>query len=216
MTSEAPGDEARPASLALADAVSDGPQPAEPTEAGREVETLLGSFDRRVDELLERVRGNAVADRVFMTATQLGDFSLIWHIVNVSRGLTSDRRAGQVPVLAIALGVESLVVNQGLKRLFKRSRPTTHGDPRFPVRRPSTSSFPSGHASAAAFTAVLLSGWDGRRHAPLWWTLAGTVGTSRAYVRIHWPSDVLAGMATGAVLGLGARSVLRRLGWVGS
>jgi undecaprenyl-diphosphatase len=116
-----------------------------------------------------------------------------------------------VPVLAALLGAESLLVNQGLKRLFRRSRPTVAGDPRYPIRRPVTSSFPSGHASAAAFNAVLLTGWDGRRSAPLWWGLALVVATSRAYVRIHHPSDVAAGLATGAVLGLAARQLVRRL-----
>jgi undecaprenyl-diphosphatase len=174
----------------------------------------IARFDRWADVALERVRGHPVADAVMTTATKLGDFSLIWHIVNVSRGLTADRRADQVPVLALAIGAESLVVNQGLKRLFRRVRPTVEGDSRYPVRRPLTSSFPSGHASAAAFSAVLLTTWDGRRSAPLWWAIATTVGVSRAYVRIHHASDVAAGMATGAVLGLAARAILRRTGIV--
>jgi membrane-associated phospholipid phosphatase len=172
----------------------------------------IARFDRWADVQLERLRGNPVADAVFVSASTLGDWSLIWHIVNVSRGLTSERRAQQSTVLALALGAESLLVNQGLKRLFRRPRPTVEGDPRYPVRRPLTSSFPSGHASAAAFTAVLLTSWDGRRSAPFWWTLASTVAVSRAYVRIHHASDVVAGMATGAVLGLGARAILRRTG----
>ena len=170
----------------------------------------IARFDRWADVALERGRGNRIADRVMISASALGDFSLLWQIVNVSRGLTSDRRAGQVPVLALAIGAESLIVNQGLKRLFRRPRPTVEGDPRFPVRRPLTSSFPSGHASAAAFTAVLLTAWDGPRVAPLWWSLAGIVATSRAYVRIHHASDVVAGMATGAALGLVAVTVSRR------
>jgi membrane-associated phospholipid phosphatase len=174
----------------------------------------IARFDRRADIALERVRGKPVADTVMTTATALGDFSLVWHIVNVSRGLTGGRRADQVPVLALAIGAESLIVNQGLKRLFRRPRPTVEGDPRFPVRRPLTSSFPSGHASAAAFSAVLLTTWDGKRSAPLWWTLASVVAVSRAYVRIHHASDVVAGMATGAALGLGARQILRRTGIV--
>jgi membrane-associated phospholipid phosphatase len=174
----------------------------------------IAGFDRWADIALERVRGNRVADTAMMTATKLGDWSLIWQLVNVSRGLTGGRRADQVPVLALALGAESLVVNQGLKRLFRRPRPTVEGDPRYPVRRPQTSSFPSGHASAAAFTAVLLTTWDGKRAAPLWWGLAGAVAVSRAYVRIHHPSDVVAGMATGAALGVGARAFLRRSGIV--
>jgi undecaprenyl-diphosphatase len=174
--------------------------------------TAIAQFDQWADEALERVRGHRVADTVFTTATALGDFSLIWHITNVARGLTSERRAAQVPALALALGVESLIVNQGLKRVFGRTRPTVDGDPRYPVRRPLTSSFPSGHASAAAFNAVVLTAWDGRRSAPLWWTLASVVGVSRAYVRIHHASDVVAGMAVGAVLGVVAQRVLRRAG----
>jgi undecaprenyl-diphosphatase len=177
-----------------------------------DVATGVARFDQWADGALERLRGHAVADTVFTTASRLGEFSVIWHVANVARGLTDPRRARQVPVLAVLLGAESLVVNQGLKRIFRRARPTVEGDPRFPVRRPLTSSFPSGHSSAAAFNAVLLTGWDGPRSAPLWWGTALVVATSRAYVRIHHPSDVVAGLATGAVLGLAARPLVRRLG----
>jgi membrane-associated phospholipid phosphatase len=187
--------------------------PLPPSPPGRRtLGPTVARFDRWADQALERVRGHPVPDAIFLAASRLGDFSLIWHLVNATRGLTSDRRARQVPAFAAALGIESLVVNQGLKRLFRRQRPTVHGDPRLPVRKPLTSAFPSGHASAAAFTATILTAWDGRRSAPLWWTIAGTVATSRAYVRIHHASDVVAGMAVGTVLGVTAVRVLRRLG----
>jgi len=182
------------------------------TPGRRTLGPWVGRLDRAADELLEHARGHRLPDRVFLVASHLGDFSVIWHVTNLARGLTSPRRARQIPALALALGAESLIVNQGLKRLFGRPRPTLAGDPRLPVRRPSTSAFPSGHASAAAFTATLLTSWDGRRTAPLWWTMGGVVATSRAYVRIHHASDVIAGMAVGAGLGLAARNVLRRLG----
>ena len=112
-------------------------------------------------------------------------------------------------MLAVALGAESLLVNQGIKRLFRRPRPTIAGDPRLKVREPSTSSFPSGHASASGFAATLLTTWDGKRSAPLWWSLAAVVATSRVYVRIHHASDVVVGVVVGAGLGLAARRVLR-------
>jgi membrane-associated phospholipid phosphatase len=167
-------------------------------------------FDAWADAQLERLRGNPVADRVFTAASTLGDFSMIWHLANVARAATSADRRRQLPVLATAIGVESLLVNQGIKRVFKRIRPTETGDERYQVRKPSTSSFPSGHASAAAFNATLLTGLDGTRSAPMWWSLAGIVATSRAYVRIHHASDVVAGLAVGAVLGRVARWALRR------
>lgn len=168
-------------------------------------------FDRWADDHLERIRGNRLADAMFTGATRLGDFSVIWHLTNLIRAATSARRRQQIPVLSVLLGTESLIVNQGLKRIFNRRRPTAEGDPRYDVRRPLTSSFPSGHASSAGFTATVLTGWDGKRTAALWWPMAGIVATSRAYVRIHHASDVVAGMAVGTVLGVAARRVLRRL-----
>ena len=178
--------------------------------SGTNPSNAVGRFDEWADGQLERIRGNPVADAVFTTASRVGEFSLVWHVANGVRAVTGPARARQAPVLAALLAAESLVVNQGLKRLFHRERPTVAGDPRYPVRRPLTSSFPSGHASAAAFNAVVLTGWDGRRSIPLWWGLALLVATSRAYVRIHHPSDVVAGLVTGAALGVLARRLLAR------
>jgi undecaprenyl-diphosphatase len=160
---------------------------------------LVRRFDAVADEALERLRGHPVADRVLRRASDLGDWSVIWLIVAGAWGLTSDRRTDRALRLCVLLGAESLVVNQGVKRLFRRRRPTDAGDPRYPVRRPSTSSFPSGHASAALFAASLLTETDPAL-APLWFGLAGGVATSRAFVRIHHPSDVAAGAVVGLVL----------------
>lgn len=169
------------------------------------------AFDERADAALERIRGRRVPDAVMQTASHVGDFSLIWHAVGAARGLTSARRADQALMLSALLGVESLLVNQGLKRMFRRTRPTETGDPRLSVRRPRTSSFPSGHASSAMFAATLLTVWSGRRRAPLWFGLAAVVGTSRAYVRIHHASDVVAGAAVGIGLGALAAPLVRDL-----
>lgn len=181
------------------------------TPGRRTLGPWIARFDRQADELLEHLRGHCLPDAVFRTASRLGDFSTIWHLANLARGLTSARRRRQIPGFALAIGAESLLVNQGLKRLFRRPRPTIAGDPRLPVRQPSTSSFPSGHASAAGFAATVLTAWDGPRSAPLWWSVGGIVATSRAYVRIHHASDVVAGVAVGVGLGAVARAVFRRM-----
>lgn len=173
--------------------------------------STVARFDRLADERLESLRSSPTAGRVFTAASHLGDWSLIWHTVGAVRGLTSDRRADQAVVLSILLGAESLVVNQGVKRLFRRPRPTDNGDERFTVRTPSTSSFPSGHASAAAFAATVLTTLDGKKSAPLWFGIAAVVGTSRAFVRIHHASDVIGGAVVGVGLGLLVRPIVRRL-----
>lgn len=167
-------------------------------------------FDEHVDALLEKWRSSPGWARLFTGASHLGDFSLIWHLAGAARGVTSDKRAQQALVLSALLGAESLIVNQGVKRLFRRDRPTVSGDDRFDVRTPSTTSFPSGHASSAFFAATILSTWGGWRTAPLWFTVAGIVSVSRAFVRIHHASDVIGGAILGCGLGLLVRSFIRR------
>lgn len=171
----------------------------------------IHAFDEAADYLIEQLRGNPAVDRVMLVATHAGEFSLIWHGSSIVRGVVRGR-PDQVVALAVGIAAESLIVNQGLKRLFRRSRPTEAGDDRFDIRRPLTSSFPSGHASAATFAAVTLIGWDGRRWAPLWATMAGAVAVSRPYVRIHHASDIVGGVAVGAGLGWIARRIFRRIG----
>lgn len=189
------------------DPIEVGPLPIVPGQS--QFGPQVDAFDARVDDLLERLRGHPVADRLFTTASHVGDFSLIWHAIGIARGAAKGR-PDQVIVLAALLGVESLVVNQGVKRLFRRERPTVMGDDRLRVRTPRTSSFPSGHASSAAFAAMVLSGWDGPEVGMLWWKLAAIVGISRAYVRIHHGSDVVAGALVGTVVGLVGRRIAKR------
>jgi undecaprenyl-diphosphatase len=102
------------------------------------------------------------------------------------------------------LGIESALVNGPAKGAVRRQRPVPIVDHRFPLRRPGTSSFPSGHAASAATMAMVLSE-DGL--APLWWSLALTIAASRVYVGVHHATDVAAGLAIGATIGYAARHV---------
>ena len=168
-------------------------------------------FDDLVDHALERIRGNRVLDRVFTTASHVADFSLVWHVLNIALGLRN-RTPRRAALFLVLIGAESLVVNQGIKRLFDRPRPTATGDDGLEVRRPLTSSFPSGHASAATFAAALLGSRTRQPVTALIHVTAGVVATSRAYVRIHHASDVVAGVITGRVLVVVVRRLLSRLG----
>lgn len=167
------------------------------------VRSVIASFDTAIEQQVDRWRGNPRLDRVMYAASDLGDFSLIWHVIGTARALAPDRQASQAVRLAALLGAESLLVNQGVKRLVGRRRPGRDERHPFKLRQPLTSSFPSGHASAAAFAAGVLSQRD-----PLWpvyVSLAVGVATSRVYVRLHHPSDVVAGALLGACLAVLAR-----------
>ncbi len=183
-----------------------GSAPADPTalELAHGLRARVAAFDQRVDAALDRLRGHPVADRALYAASELADFSLLWHLIGAAEGLRSPEAARRSVRFAAALGIESLLVNQGVKRLFDRRRPLHDGHRPHHLRRPSTSSFPSGHASAAFFAATILSAGRSRT-APALYGLAGVVAVSRTYVRIHHASDVVGGAGVGLVLGRLAR-----------
>ena len=161
----------------------------------------MTTFDERADQLLEPLRNNRRANSLFGFASAIGDFSLIWHLIGLVYAIGSMQRLQQALALSLALGAESLIVNQGVKRLFRRERPTTSGDDRFDIRTPSTSSFPSGHASSATFAAVVLTSFTGFPLVLIWAAVACVVALSRVVVRIHHMSDIVGGIVTGAILG---------------
>ncbi len=171
----------------------------------------VDQFDQRIDSLLEQVRGTPALDKLMTAATHAGEFSAIWHVLSMLRG-TRKHRHDQVIALAIGLGAESLILNQGLKRIFRRERPTEAGDDRFAIRKPLTSSFPSGHASAAAFAAITLIRWDGKRSILMWGGVAAVVAVSRPYVRIHHASDVVGGIIAGTAMAAVAKRIFRVTG----
>lgn len=169
---------------------------------------LVVRFDAAIERYIDRHRGNPVVDHVMYTASELGDFSLIWHLLSTARGLAPDRDLNDVLRVAAILGAESLLVNQGAKRLFNRGRPPWEQQRPLNLRRPRTSSFPSGHASAAVVAAGVLSQRDTLW--PVYVAVATVVATSRVYVKVHHPSDVLAGALLGAGLAVAARRLWPR------
>jgi undecaprenyl-diphosphatase len=164
------------------------------------------AFDRAVDDLFDRhLRGQPVADRLFYGASALGDHGTIWLILAAIRGLRSDDGWRAAVRAAAAVGIESALVNGPVKWMVRRERPDPPGARPLPLRTPRTSSFPSGHATSAFCAAALLSDGDPAWR-PVYYALALVVAWSRVYVEIHHASDVIAGMAAGALLGeLGTR-----------
>ena len=167
---------------------------------------LVRHLDEGVDAALDRWPGHPAVDRLFYAASALGDHSLIWLILGVVRGLRSDEGWKAALRVGAGMGMESALVNLGIKSLFRRSRPSWEGNRPLGLRQPRTSAFPSGHATSAFTGAGLLS--EGDPWWPAYYVVAAVVSASRVYVRIHHASDVLGGVVVGIVLGrLGRRLV---------
>jgi undecaprenyl-diphosphatase len=86
-----------------------------------------------------------------------------------------------------------------MKSIFQRGRPVGLIEHPYPFRQPLTSSFPSGHATAAFCAATLLA--DGDNLGPAYFAIAAVVAVSRVHVQIHHASDVVGGAVIGVALG---------------
>jgi undecaprenyl-diphosphatase len=167
--------------------------------------SAIERFDQMVEDFFDHLRGRPLADRVLYGLTDLADFGVLWHLLGVSQGLNRADGFERAARTSAALGVESLLVNVGIKSLVRRHRPVPDFERPHRLRIPRTSSFPSGHATSAFVAAALLS--DGSRAKPAYYALATLVAWSRVHVRIHHASDVIAGIAIGVGLGALAKRV---------
>jgi len=164
----------------------------------------VAAFDAAVERRVDPLRTPAL-DGIAYRLSSAADHSLIWHACGVAREIVGREHHLQRAVrLSLALGVESALTNGPVKSLFRRMRPADYAaiEFRHGLRRPVTSSFPSGHATATFCAAVLLGG------GPAWYTAAAAVASTRVYVRLHHASDVLAGAAFGVALGLALRPIV--------
>ena len=171
----------------------------------------VAALDRAGERLAAAGRGRPEVDRAAYLLSEAGTHSALWHAVNLTDlvvgGAVAARRGGPTAGRAhrrraarrsLVLGAEQAVVNGAVKTLFRRVRPDHVTDHPHELRTPRTSSFPSGHASAGACAATLLSADLGA--APLWWTLASAVAWSRIHVGAHHTSDVVGGAVIGRQL----------------
>ncbi|MGD1048023.1 MAG: phosphatase PAP2 family protein [Candidatus Krumholzibacteriaceae bacterium] len=184
------------------------------------------SLDVRSFRLLNRDIVNPVFDSVMPWATDFNRLRfvviLIWCALVVF-GKTKGRWAALVliPVIAASDQLSSHL----MKPLIERLRPCDvlggvhlwHGSEGW-ITTPaevarsykSSFSFPSGHAANVTASMLFLGLVYRRWLAPLL-AVALVVSFSRIYIGVHWPSDVLVGMALGAALGGAAYAVFTRV-----
>ena len=141
--------------------------------------------------------------RIFGTVTRLGDVPVMPAIGLGGAVVLWYQRHRLVLVCWVAAFAGGVLVNRLLKHLVHRTRPVLAVE-----RMHETSfSFPSGHTMAATIgygmlAYVLATYWwpTGLRHRVLFLVaaaLALAVGLSRIYLGMHFPTDVIGGMAAG-------------------
>lgn len=162
----------------------------------------LTAVDTRILLWLHDTFESPLMNSFMVFITRLSNGGMIWILLCL--GLICFKKTRKVGLyLALALIVDSVLVNLVLKPIFMRVRPYQALGLSILIKAPSGTSFPSGHSSIAftGATTILLLAKD-RHMKEAGWALeilAVLTAFSRMYLLVHYPSDVL----VGALIGIG-------------
>jgi hypothetical protein len=167
-------------------------------------QVVAGRADRYDDMIMEAVHtiDNKSMHRTMEAITQLGSHAAI----STAAGLTAIAmlRKGQKSdawTVVISTG-GAMAINTILKNIFQRERPIEMARR---IKLPRSHSFPSGHSLLSAATYPIVahhlvqnesSSTQAIVHTMVGLTIL-SVGFSRVYFGVHFPSDVLGGFAAG-------------------
>lgn len=163
--------------------------------------------DVRIGDAVRRL-GTPVLDAAVTHTTDLGS---VYSVIGVATVLAATgRRRTAADVLGV--GMVAWNVAQLSKTRVRRERPFEADGVRRLIRKPTGSSFPSGHAAVgvAMFTMLADRSRGGASRRVLQ-AIGAYVALSRIYVGVHYPTDVIGGAGMGLAIGALWRGPIARV-----
>jgi undecaprenyl-diphosphatase len=152
---------------------------------------------------LNRASGVRWVRALLRAVSRLGD-GILWYVLMGALVLADGARAVEPALCMVAVGAVGVMLYKWLKATTSRPRPyQVRAAIRLGADPLDRFSFPSGHTLHAVAFSVLMTAY----HPPLgWlvWPFTLLVAVSRVVLGLHYPTDVLAGAAIGAMLALAA------------
>jgi undecaprenyl-diphosphatase len=162
------------------------------------------AYDESISRWLHS-HANPFFDQAMAAITRVGNpLALIMATTLLAFLLWRLHQLRRVALLYAGAAYSSFYLNGWLKRQFERPRPQLWQQI---IPLPSDASFPSGHAMIS-MTVYGLAAWLLAERYPRWRRLIllvavlliFSIGLSRVYLGVHWPSDVLAGFLFGLLI----------------
>ncbi|MDQ2675932.1 MAG: phosphatase PAP2 family protein [Actinomycetota bacterium] len=178
---------------------------------------LVGTLGAADQAILRFFRTKAphdpVSEGIVKGLGLIGEHAAVWAAIGLAGAARDEERRGRW-LIAAATGPGAVVVNYGVKLAIGRERPILEDHPPL-ARAPSKLSFPSAHSTSSMAAATALGRVEPKTRVPLY-SLAGAICLSRPYLGMHYPSDVVAGIVFGLLLGgfvpgVGERTLEQRM-----
>lgn len=139
-------------------------------------------------------------DDIVLFITHLGDKGFIWiALALLCLCVRKYRKAGIN--MAVSMILSLIVVNFLLKNLVARERPFVTDPTLDNLVFEGSFSFPSGHTATSVTAALSLMMWH-RKEGIAAMVLAVLISLSRIYICVHYPTDVLGGVAAAVLFSL--------------
>ena len=170
----------------------------------------MNEFEIKILDFIRERFACPFLDAVMPLITSLANGGIIWIITAVLLLIfKKSRKTGFSVALALITGL--IIGNLILKNLVGRIRPYEFNEGvEILVARLSDYSFPSGHTLASFEAATVLLIRDKRLGIPAL-VLAVAIAFSRLYLYVHYPTDVLAGIILGVLIGIFACKTVDKL-----
>ncbi|MEU5684721.1 phosphatase PAP2 family protein [Streptomyces venezuelae] len=157
----------------------------------------MHDMDHRLLSALRDCGSDARVAAAARALSRTGEHGALWIVAGLA-GAAVDRERRGAWLRGTALTAAAHLASMGVKRVVRRPRPAALGGIEPLVRTAGRHSFPSSHATSAA-AAVVAYGALRPVGAHLLPPLAAAMCVSRMVVGVHYPSDVAAGAALGAL-----------------
>lgn len=164
---------------------------------------LLNMFQADVGILLwiQETCVNQVLTPFMKAVTYLGNGGVVWILTGIILCFWKKTRKAGILML-IALACSFIVNNLALKNMIARLRPyDVVTQVQLLISRQSDFSFPSGHTAASFAAAMVIARRLPKKYGITALLLAAAIGFSRIYLGVHYPSDVIFGAVSGALIG---------------
>lgn len=167
------------------------------------------NFDGELLIWIQNLCVNDFATPIFKFITFLGNVGWIWILLTIV--LLIFKKTRTIGIMAAFALIASLIINNiALKNLVMRTRPYEFfSEVERLIAEPSDYSFPSGHAAASFAAAIAVMNGIKKfefkgAYTVLYYgvlVLAVLIAFSRLYVGVHYPTDVVAGILSGWLIG---------------
>lgn len=149
-------------------------------------------------------------DGVMKFITSFGNAGWFWIVLGlVLAFIPKTRKIGLT--ICLALIINLIVCNLALKPLIARERPYVLANIVPIIGEQSDYSFPSGHTSASFAAAFALFLYNKKWYGISALAFATLIAFTRLYLYVHFPTDILGGIAVGVIAAVGAYYAV---GWI--